>query len=56
MRNGTISGTLLRLKKIITAKTNPRFGLCYTVKPGYNALEGTGPREPYRRQSVIRGK
>ena len=27
-----------------------------TVKPGYNALEGTGPRERCRRESVIRGK
>jgi len=27
-----------------------------TVKPGHNALEGTGPRERYRRESVIRGK
>ena len=27
-----------------------------TVKPGYNALEGTGPRERYRRGSVMRGK
>jgi len=27
-----------------------------TVKPGYNALEGTGPREHCRRESVIREK
>jgi len=27
----------------------------YTVKPGQNALEGTGPRERYRREN-IRGK
>ena len=27
-----------------------------TVKPGYNALEGTCPRERYRRESVIRGE
>ena len=27
-----------------------------TIRPGYNALEGTGPRERYRRESVIRGK
>jgi len=28
----------------------------YAVKPGYNALEGTGPQKRYRRESVIRGK
>jgi len=27
-----------------------------TVKPGYNALEGTGPQKRYRRESVIRRK
>ena len=27
-----------------------------TVKPEYNALEGTGPRERSRRENVIRGK
>jgi len=26
------------------------------VKPVYDALEGTSPRERYRRESVIRGK
>jgi len=46
-------------QKKTTKKTagysNEKLASGTTVKPGYNALEGTGPRERYRRESVIRG-